>query len=56
MNDKIRTVQDTIDRYCRMLATELTELERQFLHRRIAEERVRLEQLSGRWERRPEPA
>jgi hypothetical protein len=27
-----------IERYCRLLATELTDLERQYLHKRIAEE------------------
>jgi hypothetical protein len=34
-----------IERYCRLLATELTELERQYLHKRIAEEQAQLEQL-----------
>jgi hypothetical protein len=34
-----------IERYCRLLATELTDLERQYLHKRIAEEHAQLEQL-----------
>jgi hypothetical protein len=34
-----------IQRYCRLLATELTDLERQYLHKRIAEEYAQLEQL-----------
>jgi hypothetical protein len=34
-----------IERYCRLLATELTALERQYLHKRIAEEHVQLERL-----------
>jgi hypothetical protein len=34
-----------IERYCKLLATELTDLERQYLHKRIAEEQVELEQL-----------
>ena len=33
--------------YDPLLATELTELERQYLHRRIAEERAELERWSG---------
>ena len=32
-------------RYCRLLATNLTELERDFIHRRIAETRRLLDQL-----------
>src|SRR6266478_1937126 len=32
-----------IERYCRLLATELTDLERQYLHKRIAEEHAQLE-------------
>ena len=34
-----------IERYCRLLATELTDLERQYLHKRIAEEHSQLERL-----------
>ncbi len=34
-----------IERYCRLLATELTDLERQYLHKRIAEEQIQLERL-----------
>jgi hypothetical protein len=34
-----------IERYCRLLATELTDLERQYLHKRIAEEHAQLDQL-----------
>jgi hypothetical protein len=44
---KILSHERNIQRYCRLLATELTELERQYLHKRIAEERVELE----RWSR-----
>ena len=29
--------RQNIERYCRLLATELTDLERQYLHKRIAE-------------------
>ena len=32
-------------RYCQLLATDLTDLERDFIHRRIAETRRALEQL-----------
>jgi hypothetical protein len=34
-----------IQRYARLLAGELTELERQYLHKRIAEEHAELERL-----------
>jgi len=34
-----------IERYCGLLATELTDLQRQNLHKRIAEEYVHLERL-----------
>ena len=34
-----------IERHCRLLATELTDLERQYLHKRIAEEHAQLERL-----------
>ena len=36
-----------IERYCRLLATELTDLERQYLHKRIAEEHAQLERLKN---------
>jgi hypothetical protein len=42
---RISAHQANIRRYCRLLATELTETERAFLHRQIAEERLALEQL-----------
>jgi hypothetical protein len=49
MNDlfqaKVRCLQSNIDRYCRLLATELTVVEREFIHRRIAQERTDLEML-----------
>lgn len=32
-------------RYCSLLATELTELEREFIHRRIAETRLAMDRL-----------
>jgi hypothetical protein len=40
-----------IERYCRLLATELTDLERQY-HKRIAEEHAQLERLE---KSQPEP-
>ena len=42
---QLRRHRQNIERYCRMLATELTEMERQYLHKRIAEEYAQLEQL-----------
>jgi hypothetical protein len=41
----MRGHRQNIERYCRLLATELTDLERQYLHKRIAEEHAQLEQL-----------
>jgi hypothetical protein len=42
---KMRGHRRNIARYCRLLATELTDLERQYLHKRIAEEHAQLERL-----------
>jgi bacterioferritin (cytochrome b1) len=42
---KMQGHRQNIERYCRLLATELTALERQYLHKRIAEEHVQLERL-----------
>ena len=44
-NALVRAHQQTINRYCRLLATKLTDHERQFIHRRIVEERLELERL-----------
>ena len=41
-----------IDRYCRLLNTQLTDEERQYIHKRIVEERASLE----RWEMRTSPS
>ena len=50
MNDlrtaKIRSHRRNIQRYSRLLATSLSDLERQYLHTRIADEQAELE----RWE------
>jgi hypothetical protein len=43
---KMRTHRLNIQRYGRLLATELTDLERQYLHRRIAEEQAALDRLA----------
>lgn len=40
---KILSHERNIQRYARLLATELTVLERQYLHKRIAEEQAELE-------------
>jgi hypothetical protein len=42
---KILGHRRNIQRYARLLAGELTELERQYLHKRIAEEHAELERL-----------
>ena len=44
---KILSHRRNIQRYCRLLATELTEIERQYLHRRIAEEYAELKRLQS---------
>jgi hypothetical protein len=44
---KILSHRRNIQRCVMLLATELTELERQYLHERIAEERAELERLMG---------
>ena len=44
-NALIRAHQNNINRYCRLLATDLTEVEREYVHRRIVEERQGLEKL-----------
>ncbi|HET9904679.1 MAG TPA: hypothetical protein VFQ27_13375 [Xanthobacteraceae bacterium] len=47
----IRAHQNNIARYCQLLATDLTESERDYLHKRIAQERAELE----RWEMQRPP-
>jgi hypothetical protein len=42
---QVRHHRQNIKRYCRLLATELTDLERRYLHKRIAEEHAELERL-----------
>lgn len=44
-NALIRAHQNNINRYCRLLATHLTDHEREYVHRRITEERLELERL-----------
>jgi hypothetical protein len=57
MNDlkaaQVRRHRQNIERYCRLLATELTALERQYLHKRIAEEYAQLERLKKSEEEQP---
>jgi hypothetical protein len=45
---KILSHRRNIQRCVTLLATELTELEREYLHKRIVEERAELERLQGR--------
>jgi hypothetical protein len=42
---QVRRHRQNIERYCRLLATELTGLEREYLHKRIAEKHAQLERL-----------
>jgi hypothetical protein len=49
LNAKILSHRRNLQRYARLLATQLTELEREYLHKRIAEERAEVarSELSG---------
>src|SRR5258708_6834481 len=42
---RLRTYRNNIDRYHRLLKTELSELERQFIERRLSEEKSAMESL-----------
>jgi len=42
---RIKAHHANLERYCRLLMTELTDTERTFVHRRIAEERLALENM-----------
>ena len=42
---QVRTHRRNIRRYSRLLATELTDSERQYVHKRLAEEYAQLERL-----------
>ena len=44
-NALIRAHQKNIDRYCRLLLTQLTDVERYYVHGRIVQERQYLEKL-----------
>jgi len=43
---RLRTHRNNIHRYRRLLGTRLSELERQYLERRLAEEQIEIEKLS----------
>jgi hypothetical protein len=43
----LRTHRNNISRYRRLLKTKLTELERQFIERRLSEERSAMERLAS---------
>jgi len=43
----VAAAQRNLDRYCRLLATPLTDLERDYIHRRIAEVRGLIVALGG---------
>lgn len=44
---RIKAHKKNLDRYSRLLATQLTETERQYIHRRIAEEHSALMKLEA---------
>lgn len=43
---RLRTYRNSIDRYNRLLRTDLTELERRFIEKRVSEERTQMEALA----------
>ena len=43
---RLRTHRNNIHRYRRLLRTQLSELERQYLERRLSEEQIAVERLS----------
>jgi hypothetical protein len=43
---RLRTYRNNIDRYRRLLKTELSELERQFIERRLHEEKTAMESMA----------
>jgi len=45
----LRTHLNNISRYRRLLKTKLTEFERQFIERRLSEERSEMERLASSW-------
>jgi hypothetical protein len=45
-HSRLRTHRDSIDRYRRLLQTKLTDLERQFIERRLSEEQSDYERLT----------
>lgn len=47
LSDRIRAHKANIDRYRRLLATELTDHERQYIHKRITEEHALLSRLEA---------
>jgi hypothetical protein len=57
---RLRTYKDNMARYSRLLETKLTELEREYIQRRLSEEQCKLEALapiaSGSTAQRPEAA
>jgi hypothetical protein len=50
---QVQNHRRNLERYCRLLATELTDLEREYLHKRIAEEHAQLKRMESR-QRKPE--
>ena len=44
---RLRTHRNNISRYDRLLKTDLTELERRFIEKRVSEERTRMEALAA---------
>jgi hypothetical protein len=58
---RLRTHSSNIQRYRNLLQTSLTELERQFVEKRLTEERSNLESLANslpndlRWSKAPRP-
>ena len=53
LNAKILSHRANLQRYATLLATQLTELEREYLHKRIEEERAEVASLNLRGQPKP---
>ena len=46
---RLRAHKNNLDRYARLLATKLTETERQYVHQRIAEEHIAITKIEAEY-------
>ena len=46
-SERIRAHKANLDRYCRLLATQLSDIERDYIHKRIAEQHAALAKIEA---------